>query len=163
MEQNTLWNTLWNKIYYYFNDHYSVVVYCCIRHSYLNLHIKHFSSYKNVPMLEDNYSIYEDNKLVVRKKNYGKILKQPITFFETNNLDKYFPPNTNSNISNICYVEVKYNNNRKIEKIYINKIIFQDYNLLYIHRLPKNTIITIKFYKDSECTNCIHNGWTITL
>ena len=68
-----------NNIYYYFNDHYSVVVYCCIRHSYLNLHIKHFSSYKNVPMLEDNYSIYEDNKLVLRKNNVK--IQSPITFF----------------------------------------------------------------------------------
>ena len=155
--------TLWNKIYYYFNDYYSVVGYCCIKHSSLNLHIKHFNSYKNIPPLEDIYNVWEDNKIVVRKKNYGKIIQSPITFFETNNLDKYIPERINSSIRNICYVEVKYNNNRKIEKIYIDKIYFQDYQLLYIHGLPKNTIITIKFYKDSECTSCIHNGWTFTL
>lgn len=156
-------NTLWDNIYYYFNNYYSVVAYCCINHSYLNLHIKHFNSYKKIPPLDDIYNVWEDNKIVVRKKTYGKIIQSPITFFETNNLDKYIPEHINSSISNICYVEVKYNNNRKIDKININKIYFEDYQLLYIHGLPKNTIITIKFYKDRECTSCIHNGWTVTL
>ena len=136
-----------------------IAAYIYLHDGNIEIETKRYKKMDEIPKIYLQYTTLNDEIIET-----GKLLSKPIKYNDMRNIcDRYFVKIT-SNIPEY----VKYDSERQLNMTSFtwwahgNHIFFNE-TKKKINELPDHGILTIKFYSDIKCTNCIHDGWTISV
>ena len=151
----SIYNKLIGKIY----RRLPIAAYIYLDDGNIEIGTTRYKKWDEIPKIHLPYTIHNDTIIET-----GKLLAEPIKYNDMRNLcDQYYAKIT-SNIPEY----VKYDSENQIMLTSFtwwchgNHIFFNE-TKKKINEFPDHGILTIKFYSDQKCTNCIHDGWTISV